>query len=129
MYIGEAAQATGISAKMIRYYEQAGLMPKAHRSDSGYRLYSHNDLHRLHFIRRARALGFSMAQIAELLDLWDDRSRHSADVKHLAQAHIAKLQQRIDALQDMVDTLNTLVDSCAGDARPHCPILEGLQAP
>ena len=127
MYIGEVAEATGVSAKMIRYYEQAGLMPTASRSEAGYRIYGGNDVHRLHFIRRARELGFSLVEIGELLDLWDDQSRHSADVKRLAQRQIADLEQRIATLQQMADTLKTLSRCCAGDDRPECPILEGLQ--
>lgn len=129
MYIGEAARASGISAKMIRYYEQAGLMPAAGRTDAGYRTYGDGDVHRLHFIRRARELGFSLAEISELLDLWDDQSRQSADVKRLAQRHIDHLEQRIATLQQMADTLKTLIRCCAGDGRPDCPILEELQQP
>lgn len=127
MYIGEAARVTGISAKMIRYYEQAGLMPETGRTDAGYRVYDKRDIHRLHFIRRARDLGFSLAEISELLDLWDDQSRHSADVKRLAQRHIDALEQRIATLQQMAGTLRTLIRSCAGNHRPDCPILDGLQ--
>ncbi|MCK9514734.1 MAG: Cu(I)-responsive transcriptional regulator [Ottowia sp.] len=129
MYIGEASSASGVSAKMIRYYEQAGLMPAARRTDAGYRAYGDSDVHRLHFIRRARELGFSLAEISELLDLWDDQSRHSADVKRLAQQHITALEQRIATMQQMADTLRTLMLSCAGDDRPDCPILESLQQP
>ncbi|MGY0559926.1 MULTISPECIES: Cu(I)-responsive transcriptional regulator [unclassified Luteimonas] len=127
MNIGEASSASGVSAKMIRYYEQAGLIPAASRSASGYRIYDDADVHRLRFIRRARDLGFSVAEIGELLDLWNDRSRRSADVKRLARTHIADLQERIAKLQQMADTLQTLADCCAGDDRPDCPILEGLQ--
>lgn len=130
MNIGDAAAASGVSAKMIRYYEQAGLIPPAARSASGYRLYNAADVHRLRFIRRARDLGFSVAEISQLLDLWHDRSRRSADVKRLAQAHIADLEGRIACLQQMADTLQHLADCCAGDHRPDCPILAGLeQAP
>jgi len=129
MNIGEAARASGVSAKMIRYYEQTGLIPRASRSDSGYRAYTHADVHRLQFIGRARDLGFSVAEIGALLDLWNDRSRKSADVKRLAQAHIAELEQRMDNLRQMADTLATLIGCCAGDERPECPILESLQRP
>lgn len=130
MNIGDAAAASGVSAKMIRYYEQAGLIPPAARSASGYRLYNAADLHRLRFIRRARDLGFSVAEISQLLDLWHDRARRSADVKRLAQAHIADLEERIARLRQMADTLQHLADCCAGDHRPECPILAGLeQAP
>ncbi|NLA67839.1 MAG: Cu(I)-responsive transcriptional regulator [Gammaproteobacteria bacterium] len=127
MNIGEAAAASGVSAKMIRYYEQAGLVPPADRSASGYRIYGDADVHRLRFIRRARDLGIQVADIAELLDLWNDRTRRSAGVKRLAQAHIADLQGRIARLEDMASTLQTLVDCCAGDGRPDCPILGGLE--
>lgn len=127
MLIGEAARATGISAKMIRHYEQVGLLPSVQRAGSGYRVYGDNDLHRLHFIRSARDLGFSLAEIRSLLDLWDDQSRHSADVKALAQKHIEDLEARIARMRDMAGTLKTLVRACAGDNRPDCPILKGLQ--
>ena len=129
MNIGEASAASGVSAKMIRYYEQAGLSPPADRSHSGYRIYNDADVHRLRFIRRARDLGFSVAEISELLGLWNDRSRRSADVKRLAQAHIADLEERIEHLRQMSATLQTLADCCVGDDRPDCPILEGLEAP
>ena len=127
MNIGGAARASGVSAKMIRYYEKNGLLPAADRTEAGYRLYSDADVHRLRFVRRARDLGFQMAEISELLGLWNDRSRHSADVRKLAQAHIGELRGRMDQLQQMVDTLEELVDACAGDDRPDCPILAGLE--
>lgn len=127
MNIGEAAKASRVSAKMIRYYEQIGLIPPAERTGSGYRAYTHADIHRLHFIRRARDLGFSIAEIAVLLGLWNDKSRQSADVKRLAQAHIAELNRRIESMQQMVETLNGLVSCCAGDERPDCPILQTLE--
>lgn len=127
MDIGEAASASGVSAKMIRYYEQAGLIPPALRTESGYRTYTQADVHRLRFIRRARDLGFSVAEIRDLLSLWNDRTRHSADVKRLAQAHIAELEERIQQLRQMADTLQTLINSCAGDERPDCPILARLE--
>ena len=127
MNIGEASAASGVSAKMIRYYEDAGLVPPADRSASGYRIYGDADVHRLRFIRRARDLGFQVAEIADLLGLWNDRSRRSADVKRLAQAHIADLEDRIAKLRQMADTLQTLSDCCAGDHRPDCPILAGLE--
>lgn len=127
MNIGQAAESSGVSAKMIRYYEQSGLIPPAQRSDSGYRIYTQSDIHRLRFIRRARDLGFSVAEIADLLSLWDDRSRHSADVKRLAEAHIDELEQRIGHLQQMANTLQNLINCCSGDERPDCPILAGLE--
>ncbi len=114
---------------MIRYYEEIGLIPAAARTSAGYRSYSANDVHRLTFVRRARDLGFSVKEIGDLLSLWSDRSRHSADVKRIASAHIAELQQKIDELRGMADTLQTLVDCCAGDDRPDCPILAGLERP
>ncbi len=126
MNIGEAAKASGVSAKMIRYYEQTGLIPKADRRQSGYRDYSDTDVHMLRFIRRSRDLGFSVAEIAELLDLWRDEGRASAEVKRLAQNHIDDLNKRIAAMQDMTNTLSQLVCACHGDDRPQCPILERL---
>ncbi|MFY8107234.1 MAG: Cu(I)-responsive transcriptional regulator [Elstera sp.] len=128
MMIGQAAAATGVSAKMIRYYESIGLLPEADRTEAGYRVYSPVDLHTLRFIRRSRDLGFSVEAIVELLALWRDRSRHSGDVKRLAEAHISALQAKIDALQSMVGTLSHLAQCCHGDGRPECPILEDLAA-
>jgi Cu(I)-responsive transcriptional regulator len=127
MNIGEASKASGVSAKMIRYYEEIELIPHAARTDSGYRAYTPSDVHRLRFIRRARDLGFPVGEIVELLGLWGDRSRKSADVKRLAQAHIADLEERIRNLRQMVDTLQALSDCCAGDERPDCPILATLE--
>lgn len=127
MNIGQAARQTGVSAKMIRYYEQSGLIPPAGRSEAGYREYTEADIHMLRFIRRARDLGFSMSEISELLDLWQDKSRHSAEVKRIARAHIEDLNARIRNLQEMANTLSTLADSCHGDDRPECPIIERLE--
>jgi len=124
--IGEAAKATGVSAKMIRDYEKLGLIPPADRSFAGYRLYADADLHRLRFIRRARGLGFSMKQIAELMALWNDRQRPSAKVKQLAMTHADELDAKIAELQAMQRTLRALAGSCHGDARPDCPILDDL---
>ena len=129
MNIGEAAKASGVSAKMIRYYEDIGLVPAAARSESGYRAYAGNDVHRLRFIRRARDLGFSVAEIKELLGLWNDRARQSADVKRLAKSHIAELESRIGKLRAMADSLQELIACCAGDERPDCPILATLEDP
>lgn len=128
MNIGEAAKASGVSAKMIRYYEDTGLIPKAVRTQSGYRDYTPSDVHMLRFIRRARDLGFAVTEINELLGLWRDTSRRSADVKKIAKAHIAELRQRILELEDMAGTLQVLIDGCSGDDRPDCPILADLQA-
>ena len=127
MNIGQAAKASGVSAKMIRYYEQTGLIPAADRTDSGYRDYSDTDVHMLRFIRRARDLGFSVAEIGDLLNLWRDETRQSAEVKRLAQGHIDALEKKIVVLQDMAHTLTMLVNACQGDHRPHCPILQRLE--
>lgn len=124
--IGEAAAATGVSAKMIRHYEAAGLIPAAKRTFAGYRLYDDADLHRLRFIKRARLLGFPMKQIDVLLGLWNDRRRASAEVKALAEAHAAELQSRISEMQAMQRTLQSLARHCHGDQRPECPILDDL---
>lgn len=126
MNIGEAAQASGISAKMIRYYRSVDLIPDAVRTEAGYRVYSASDIHTLRFVRRSRDLGFSVEQIVTLLDLWRDRSRSSADVKRVALRHIEVLEEKMRELQEMVDTLRHLAGNCRGDSRPHCPIIEGL---
>lgn len=126
MQIGQAARASGVSAKMIRHYESIGLIPAANRRSSNYRSYDHADIHRLGFIRRARDLGFSMPEIRDLLRLWEDNARSSADVKRLAEAHIADLNARIGLLVEMRDTLDNLARACDGDHRPHCPIIESL---
>ena len=112
---------------MIRYYEQTGLIPAADRTDSGYRDYSDTDVHMLRFIRRARDLGFSVAEIGDLLNLWRDETRQSAEVKRLAQGHIDALEKKIVVLQDMAHSLTMLVNACHGDHRPHCPILQRLE--
>lgn len=127
MNIGQAAEATGVSAKMIRYYEHIGLISPAHRSDAGYRLYADSDIHVLIFIRSARDLGFSVESIKELLALWQDRTRQSADVKKIALSHIARLNEKIVELQSMVDTLAHLAHCCSGDDRPNCPILKDFE--
>ena len=127
MNIGQAAKATGISAKMIRYYEDNGLIGPVARTESGYRVYGPRDIHTLGFIKRSRDMGFSVERIGELLQLWRDRTRHSADVKRMALEHVAVLQQRIAELQDMVQTVQVLADCCAGDERPDCPILRGIE--
>lgn len=127
MNIGEAAKASGVSAKMIRYYEQTGLIPQAARRDTGYRDYGGNDVHRLRFIRRARDLGFTVEQIGDLLSLWNDRSRASADVKALALDHVEALRAKVAEIQGMIATLETLAANCHGDERPDCPIIAGLE--
>ncbi|SUA92659.1 Copper export regulator [Pandoraea pulmonicola] len=128
MNIGQAAQASGVTAKMIRYYESIGLMPPSPRSEAGYRRYGEQDLHLLRFIRQARRLGFGIDQIRQLLALWQDRGRSSAQVKALAQSHVDELNQRIGELVAMRDTLSHLAVHCHGDDRPDCPILEGIAA-
>jgi len=126
MNIGQAAKQSGLSAKMIRYYESTGLLQAAHRSDSGYRLYGKDDLHTLAFIKRSRDLGFSLEEVGKLLTLWQDRQRASADVKALARQHIVELNHKIEELASLRDTLQELVEHCHGDDRPDCPILKDL---
>ena len=128
MNIGQAAQRSGLSAKMIRYYESIGLLQPAQRGDNGYRHYAAADLQRLGFIRRARDLGFTLDEVRRLLELWQDRQRSSADVKALAQAHIAELERKIAELVSLRDTLGRLVAHCQGDQRPDCPILDSLES-
>jgi Cu(I)-responsive transcriptional regulator len=127
MNIGQAADAAGVSAKRIRYYEQIGLIDAATRSGAGYRVYDERDLHTLRFVRRSRQLGFSIPEIAILLALWQDRRRSSADVKAIALVHVAEMRAKIRELQSMVDTLEELASQCDGDSRPDCPILTELQ--
>ena len=129
MNIGQAAAASGISAKMIRHYESIDLIKPGPRTDAGYRIYNDKDLHTLRFIKRARALDFSLEQIRTLLSLWQDTHRASADVKALALEHVHALDQRITALSEMRDTLADLARSCSGDERAACPILLGLSDP
>lgn len=124
--IGQAAQSSGVTAKMIRHYESKGLLPPVSRTESGYRCYSDDDVHTLRFIRRCRDLGFSLPQVGELLALWHDRNRASSEVRRLALGHVATLKTKISELSDMVRTLEHLASSCHGDERPDCPILEDL---
>jgi MerR family copper efflux transcriptional regulator len=126
MNIGQAARATGVSAKMIRHYEEIGLIGRAQRTDSGYRVYGEADLHVLRFIGQARSLGFSIGQIKELLGLWHNQRRTSRKVKELALQHIAELDDRIRELEQIKQTLSHLIRCCHGDSRPECPILESL---
>jgi MerR family copper efflux transcriptional regulator len=126
MNIGQAATATGVSAKMIRYYESIALIRAGKRTDAGYRIYGDNDLHTLRFVKRARLLGFSLEQIRGLLSLWQNKGRASADVKTIAMGHVAELNQRIAELTEMRDTLQTMASCCHGDQRPDCPILQSL---
>jgi len=127
MNIGEAASASGVSAKTIRYYEAAGLIATANRSAGGYRVYTQADLFTLRFIKRARDLGFSIERIRRLLDLWQDKSRASRDVKWLALEHIAEIRAKIAAMSSMRDAVQELADACDGDERPECPILRDLE--
>ena len=126
MNIGDAAKASGVSAKMIRHYESVGLFPQALRTESGYRQYTDKEVHTLRFIRQSRALGFSIEQIRDLLGLWHNRRRSSRQVKALAQAHLEELEEKLQELQAMKTTLEHLMHCCHGDDRPDCPILEEL---
>ncbi|MDK4526316.1 Cu(I)-responsive transcriptional regulator [Kingella kingae] len=126
MNISQATQQTGLSAKQIRDYEKQNLLPETQRSESGYRVYGEHDLQRLRFIRHARDVGFSLAQIRELLALQDNPNRHSRDVKNLTAQHIAELNQRIESLQSMLHTLQTWHNKCSGDEQADCCILAGL---
>ncbi|NKB83112.1 Cu(I)-responsive transcriptional regulator [Brucella grignonensis] len=126
MNIGQAAKASGISAKMIRHYETIGLIEAADRTSSGYRVYTQNDVETLRFIRSSRDLGFQVEQIKELLALWRDRNRASADVKKVALQHVEDLEAKMRQLQNMADTLRHLAHNCQGNNRPDCPIIQEL---
>ncbi|QQR38012.1 Cu(I)-responsive transcriptional regulator [Devosia rhizoryzae] len=126
MNIGQAAERSGVSAKMIRYYEGIGLITAPARTGSNYRVYGEDEVHVLRFIKRARTLGFSVEETATLLGLWQDRSRASAEVRDIAKEHIVALETKIAELNGMVLTLKHLVHCCHGDDRPDCPILEDL---
>ena len=126
MNIGQAAKASGVNAKSIRHYESIGLVPKAARSEAGYRKYSQDDIHMLIFVRRARSMGFSMKEIKKLVGLWRNRSRASAEVKSLTLSHVRELEKKINDLQSMRATLLELAKHCHGDERPTCPILDDL---
>ena len=129
MNIGEISKASGVSSKMIRYYEQIGLIAPARRAESSYRVYTDSDIHTLRFIRGARDLGFSVDQMKTLLALWKDRSRASSDVKALALSHIAELERKAAAIKTMTKTLKHLANNCHGDGRPECPIIDGISEP
>ena len=122
--IGAAARLSGVSARMVRHYESLGLLARVVRTDNGYRQYSEANVRTLQFIKRGREMGFSMAEIAELVSLWHNRRRASASVKRIAQKHVEELAQRIDSMQAMQRTLTNLLDLCPGDDRPDCPILD-----
>ena len=126
--IGEAARRSGVSAKMVRHYESLGLLPAVHRTDAGYRQYGDTEVHTLRFIRRARDLGFSMDEIAQLLKLWQNRRRSSAEVRRIASRHIDDLSRKLAEMEAMRRALQHLVHCCHGDDRPDCPILDELAA-
>ncbi len=126
MNIGEAARRSGLPAKTIRYYEETGLIAPAARAENGYRDYAETDVHKLRFVRHARSLGFSVEVCTQLLSLYEDKNRHSADVKAIAQEHLDEVDAKIKELQELRSTLSHLVEHCHGDDRPDCPILEGI---
>jgi Cu(I)-responsive transcriptional regulator len=126
MNIGDAAAASGVSTKMIRHYEKIGLIEPAGRTASGYRVYTSNDVHTLQFIRRSRDLGFSVAQIQDLLALWRTREHSNAEVRAVAVEHIKHLHEKVTQLQEMIATLKHLAERCSNDDRPDCPILQDL---
>lgn len=128
MNIGEVSKRSEVNSKMIRRYEELGIIPKAGRNDSGYRQYSDNDVHVLRFVKRARELGFSMKDIKQLVSLWRNRSRPSSQVKNIASKHVSELEKKLFEIQSMLSTLNKLVKNCHGDQRPDCPILDELQS-
>lgn len=127
MNIGEAAGRAGVTPKMVRHYESLGLLPKVHRTDSGYRVYGESEVHTLRFIKRSRDLGFSIPEIAELVKLWQDRRRPSASVKMVASAHLVELDRKIKEMESMRKSLSHLIHCCHGDDRPDCPILDDLE--
>jgi MerR family copper efflux transcriptional regulator len=126
MNIGEASKISGMSSKLIRHYESIGIIPKASRSEAGYRTYTEIDVHILSFVKRSRTLGFSMKEIKKLVSLWRNKARASSEVKNLAIKHIEEMEQKILELQAMVKTLKHLAKNCRGDGRPDCPILNDL---
>ena len=127
--IGEAARRSGVSAKMVRHYESLGLLPAVNRTEAGYRQYGEREVHTLRFIRRARDLGFGMAEIAQLLKLWQNRRRSSADVHRIASGHVEQLTRKMQEMEAMRRTLQHLIAGCHGDSRPDCPILDELESP
>lgn len=129
MNIGQASEQTGVSAKMIRYYEEIGLLPSAARRANGYRDYGDQEIAVLQFVRRTRDLGFSLEEVAALLALWSDKKRSSREVKRLAETHIADLERRIREMRAVMKTLRQLAQHCHGDERSDCPILDDLAAP
>ncbi len=129
MNIGEASRLSGLPAKTIRYYEATGLIAPPVRAENGYRDYSDSDVHKLRFVRHSRGLGFSVDECAQLLSLYEDKNRQSADVKAIAQKHLTEIDEKILELQELRATLDHLVNTCHGDGRPDCPILQGLADP
>lgn len=129
MNIGQASEQSGVSAKMIRYYESVGLLPEAARRPNGYRDYGDQDIAILQFVRRTRDLGFSLEEVATLLALWSDKKRPSREVKRLAEKHIADLEQRMREMRSVIKTLRELASHCSGDERSECPILDDLANP
>ncbi|MCB1519129.1 MAG: Cu(I)-responsive transcriptional regulator [Hyphomicrobiaceae bacterium] len=129
MLIGEAAQGSGVSAKLIRYYESTGLLSASHRHSNGYRLYEERHVHELRFIKRARSLGFPIREIRSLLDLWRNKRRASSKVRAIAMRHRSVLEERARSYQGIIDVLDHLIAACKGDDRPDCPILEDLSRP
>lgn len=127
MNIGQAAKISGVNAKLIRHYESIGIVPKASRTDAGYRTYNESDVHTLSFVKRCRNLGFSMKQIKKLVSLWRNKSRASSEVKSLAMKHIEEMESKITELQAMAQTIKHLAKNCHGDHRPDCPILSNLE--
>jgi len=125
MNIGNASEKSGLPAKTIRYYEEIGLL-KADRAGNGYRDYSMSDVHRLRFLQRSRSLGFSVEECRQLLSLYGDKDRESADVKAIAQTKLAEIDRKIAELASLRDLLSHLVHNCHGDERPDCPIIDGL---
>lgn len=128
MNIGAASELSEVNSKMIRRYEELGIIPKAGRNPSGYRTYSENDVHILRFVKSARELGFSMKDVKQLVSLWKNKSRSSSQVKSIATRHINELEKKLNEIQSMLSTLKNLTDHCHGDQRPDCPILDGLDS-
>lgn len=129
MNIGEASDRSGVSAKMIRYYESVGMLPSAARRPNGYRDYGDQDVAVLQFVRRTRDLGFSLEEVSALLALWSDKKRSSREVKKLAEKHIAELERRVREMRAVMKTLRGLARNCHGDERSDCPILDDLATP
>ncbi len=126
MNIGELSKLSGVSSKMIRRYEEDGIVSKAKRTEAGYRVYSEQDIQIFKFIKRSRELGFSMADTKQLVSLWRNKSRSSSKVKEIAKKHVADLTAKLDETQKMIKQLNHLVKNCNGNSRPDCPIIDDL---